>query len=561
MMALLIPFLQLLFDAGAAGPPSAVERIVSAVVGGLLSADRTAALRNVVLLILATVAAKNVAVYVTGFMSRRIQDQVARDLRRDVFGRVLEHPLARYRDTKGGHVVSTVMADVDQAKTLVSATFVATIRHVLLALVYLSILWFLSWRLTLVVLLIAPVVVFTLRPVLSQVRRRSQAAVFERGEMTAVVAETVQGARVVKAHRAESYEQARLDATADRHLRSSVEAGRFAELAGPLSETLGAAVIMLLVVAVAGGSAGLGGLQPAVFVTFVAIALRLLSPVKRLSQFPAMAEHALSAANRVFALLDVPSDEVDRGVGASFTDLAREIQFERVWFAYQADRWVLRDVSIRVGVGEVVAIVGPSGAGKSTVVDLLPRFIDAQRGDVLLDGMPIGRFTRQSLRRAMGIVSQETVLFNDSVRANIAYGDQAGASMSAIETAARAANAHEFIARLPHGYDTRVGERGVGLSGGERQRLAIARALLRDAPILILDEATSNLDPEAEQLVQDAIQHLLENRTVVVIAHRLSTVARADRIVVLENGCVVEEGAHHDLMVAGGAYQRLHGVT
>ncbi len=207
-----------------------------------------------------------------------------------------------------------------------------------------------------------------------------------------------------------------------------------------------------------------------------------------------------------------------------------------------------------------MALVGPSGAGKSTLVDLLPRFIDAQRGVVSIDGVAVNRFTRSSLRRAMGIVSQETVLFNETVRANIAYGDQADASMAAVEAAARAANAHEFIRRLPSGYETRIGERGTRLSGGERQRIAIARALLRDAPILILDEATSNLDPQTESLVQEAIERLMSDRTVIVIAHRLSTVARADRIVVLENGRVVEEGVHDHLVAAGGVYQRLHGA-
>ena len=317
---------------------------------------------------------------------------------------------------------------------------------------------------------------------------------------------------------------------------------------------------MLLLVAVAAGVGGLEAIRPEVFVTFVVVALRLLSPVKKLSQFPAVAEPALNAADRVFALLDVDTADTDRGPATDFARFHREIRFDRVWVAYAGDDWVLRDVSIHVGAGEVLALVGPSGAGKSTLVDLLPRFIDAQRGVVSIDGVAVNRFTRSSLRRAMGIVSQETVLFNETVRANIAYGDQADASMAAVEAAARAANAHEFIRRLPSGYETRIGERGTRLSGGERQRIAIARALLRDAPILILDEATSNLDPQTELLVQEAIERLMSDRTVIVIAHRLSTVARADRIVVLENGRVVEEGVHEDLVAAGGVYQRLHGA-
>ena len=221
---------------------------------------------------------------------------------------------------------------------------------------------------------------------------------------------------------------------------------------------------------------------------------------------------------------------------------------------------MLEGLRLRVGEGEVVAIVGPSGAGKSTLVDLLPRFIEPARGAVLIDGYPIAGYSRRSLRHAMGIVSQQTVIFNDTVRANIAYGDEAGASQPAVEAAARAANAHGFIERLPHGYDTVLGERGARLSGGERQRIALARAVFRDPPILILDEATSALDSESERLAQEAVQRLLEHRTVLVIAHRLATVARADRIVVLNGGRIAEQGRHADLVAAGGLYQRLHGM-
>ena len=560
MMALLIPFLRVLFDAGGVEATSSVERVIALMAGGLLAGDRAVVLRNVVLLILATVVLKNIGVYITGFVSRRMQEQVARDLRAETFAKVLEHPLARHRDVKGGQVVSTVIADIDQAKTVVSATIIATLQNVLLAVVYLTILSFLSWRLTLVVLLIAPVVVLALRPILSQIRARSRATLEERGEMTAVVSETVHGARVVKAHRAERYEAKRLQDAAGRHLEASVGTSRFAELASPLSESLGAGVIVLLVVAVAVGVGGLDAIRPEVFVTFVVVALRLLSPVKKLSQFPAVAEPALSAADRVFALLDVDTPDTDRGASMELTHFSRGIRFDRVWVAYVGTDWVLRDVSLQVDAGEVVALVGPSGAGKSTLVDLLPRFLDPQRGVVSIDGVPVHRVTRSSLRQAMGIVSQETVLFNDTVRANIAYGDQAAASNAAVEEAAQAANAHEFIQKLPDGYETRIGERGTRLSGGERQRIAIARALLRDAPILILDEATSNLDPETELLVQEAIERLMSDRTVIVIAHRLSTVARADRIVVLENGRVAEEGVHDELVAAGGVYQRLHGT-
>jgi subfamily B ATP-binding cassette protein MsbA len=283
-----------------------------------------------------------------------------------------------------------------------------------------------------------------------------------------------------------------------------------------------------------------------------------LPPVKALSQFPVQISQASVAAEKLFEIMDLPADDVDLPPARPFAGFRSEIVFDGVWFAYEPGQWVLSGVQLRVQRGQVVAVVGPSGAGKSTLMDLLPRFIDPSRGSVTIDGVPTTAYARQSLRKSLGIVSQQTIIFNDTVRANIAYGDQAGASAEAVEAAARAANAHGFIERLPNGYDTVLGERGARLSGGERQRIAIARAILRDPPVLILDEATSALDSESERLVQEAVEHLMEGRTVLVIAHRLSTVARADRIAVLDRGVIVEEGSHAELVKSGGVYQRLH---
>jgi subfamily B ATP-binding cassette protein MsbA len=375
--------------------------------------------------------------------------------------------------------------------------------------------------------------------------------------MTAIVSETVEGARLVKAHGAEGYERRRFEERMAQFVRDTLSAHRVAILAHPLSETFGAVIIVILLVV---GSQGAWGIRPELFIAFLAVSLRLLPPVKAISQFPGVAETSLVAAERIFEVLDLPADDVDPPGAGAFPGLRGEIQFDDVWFAYEPNQWVLQGARLDVPKGKVVAIVGPSGAGKSTLVDLLPRFIDPARGAVRIDGVPVTSYSRRSLRRAMGIVSQQTVIFNDTVRANIAYGDEAGAGPAAIEAAARAANAHAFIERLPQGYDTMLGERGARLSGGERQRIAIARAILRDPPILILDEATSALDSESERLVQEAIQRLLEHRTVLVIAHRMATVARADHIAVLSGGRVVEEGTHAELVLAGGLYQRLHSL-
>jgi subfamily B ATP-binding cassette protein MsbA len=298
-------------------------------------------------------------------------------------------------------------------------------------------------------------------------------------------------------------------------------------------------------------------LTGAEFISFLALSIKLFAPVKNVAKFPATAQPGLVAAERVFEFLDAPVEIRDSPNAVPFAGLEREIAFEEVTFAYREGEPVLEGISFRVPQGSVVAMVGPSGAGKSTVVDLVGRFYEVTGGRITMDGIDIRDLRLAELRGQLGIVSQETVLFHDTVRANIAYG-RPDASDEAIEAAARAANAHDFIAAMPLGYGTLVGERGTELSGGQRQRIAIARAILRDPPILIFDEATSALDTESERLVQDAIQRLLEGRTVFVIAHRLSTVQRADQILVMERGGIVERGDHATLLAAGGLYQRLY---
>jgi subfamily B ATP-binding cassette protein MsbA len=563
--ALLIPFLRLLFGTGgsmAVEAPTAVERLLESVIGFAVAGDRGTALRNVFLFILAAVAVKNVAVYTVGSKGALIQEGVARDLRNAVYRHIQHLGLGFYQRMKGGQLVSRVIADVDQACRIVSTGLVSASQNVLLALVYLAVLFSLSWRLTLLTLVLAPAIALIMRPILLQIRVRARKALQDRGDVTAILSETIEGARLVKAHGAEDYERRRFDHAAERVFQQGVRARRLASLAHPVSETLGATVVLVLLV-VAGLSVGDGPvstMRPELFIPFMAVTLRLISPIKALSQFPVNAEISVAAAERVFDVLDERPDDVDSPGAQSFPGMKREIAFDHVWFAYEPGAWVLQDIDLTVSQGDVLAIVGHSGAGKSTLVDLLPRFIEPQRGQVLVDGVSLSRYSRRSLRRVIGIVSQHTVIFNDTVRANIAYGDQEGAALEAVEAAATAANAHQFIERLPQGYDTVLGERGMRLSGGERQRIAIARALLRDPPILILDEATSALDTEAERLVQQAIGRLLENRTVLVIAHRLSTVAQAGEIVVLEGGRVVERGRHDELIVGGGAYQKLHSL-
>ena len=328
-------------------------------------------------------------------------------------------------------------------------------------------------------------------------------------------------------------------------------------LTSPVSEIFAGLVIVAIFLV--GTRLALGAsasLRPEVFIVFIAVALRLMSPIKAVTQYPTIMAGAVAAADRCFEVLEVPADEGDRA-GETTARFGDRIEFRGVTFSYDGEAPVLRDVELEVRRGHIVAIVGPSGAGKTTLVDLLPRFYEPTGGQILMDGVPITRFTRRSLRALMGIVSQETVLLNDTVHANIAYG-RGDFTLEQVRAAARAANADEFIAQLPQGYDTLLGERGTRLSGGQRQRIAIARALLRDPPLLILDEATSALDTESERLVQEAIDRLMAHRTVLVIAHRLATVRHANLIVVLADGRLVERGTHDALFAAGGLYRRLY---
>ncbi len=559
--SLLIPFLRLLFGAGSAlaQAPSAAERVLATIVGGWLAPlDPRAGLTVVLLLIAATIAVKNLCLFGAGYASSIVQEGVVRDLRTRLFAHVQRLGLPFFGATRGGELAARVVADAEQARGAVHGLGHAT-RNAVLVTVYLALLFALSWRLALVALLVVPTVAFGMRPLLRAVRRRAGRAAGARGDLAAVAVESAAAARVVKAYAGEAGERRRFDGAAERARRSTLGAQRLTLLASPLSETLGAAALVVLLVASGSGVAG-GALRPELFVTFVAVALRMLSPMKALAQFPALLAESVAATDRVFELLDAPPEPEDAADARTFPAHPGRIAFRDVWVRYGTDHWALRGVTLAIARGEVVALVGPSGAGKSTLVDLLPRFVEPTRGAVLVDGVPLAAFHRRSLRRALGIVSQDPVLFNDTARANIAYGDRAGASDAEVEAAARAANAHGFITRLPAGYDTVVGERGSRLSGGERQRVAIARALLRDPPILILDEATAQLDAEAEREVQEAIARLLEGRTVLVIAHRLATVARADRIIVLDAGRVVEAGSHEELVAAGGMYGRLHAM-
>jgi subfamily B ATP-binding cassette protein MsbA len=372
------------------------------------------------------------------------------------------------------------------------------------------------------------------------------------------VTERLAAIRLIRSYGEEDRESSRFHTQAERYRKRVIRTQRFSSLTSPLSEIFSGFLVILIIWA--GTKPELVGLPtalaPEVIIVFLMAALKLASPLKTIASFPAALAVTMASADRVFELLDQPAAELD-GPGEGVARFERDIVFDAVSFRYGKGDLVLSEVSFQMPRGKIMALVGPSGAGKTTAADLLPRLHDPTSGQILMDGVPLTRLTRRSVRALMGVVSQETVLLNDTVLANIAYGSP-GATREQVETAARAANAAGFIATLPNGYDTMLGERGTRLSGGQRQRIAIARALLRDPPILILDEATSALDTESERLVQQAIERLMQQRTVLVIAHRLATVRDADEIVVLEGGRVVQRGTHEELLRAGGLYRRLY---
>jgi len=560
-LVVLIPLLKSLFGtAGELRPGSTrlealMDRAVEPLVAGLTPGQ--AAGRLVVLLALGLLL-KNILSYASIQISVRSQEGLVRDLRSRLFAHLLTLEIDFFQRTRAGQLISAMITEVDQTKTVITASLLSLFQNLVVVLTTLFILSQISVRLTLLTLAFVPLLVLLLQALLRRLRQHAQARARERGEITSTVAERLGAIRLIRAYGEEPAEAARFQAQADRYRKRVIRTQRFSSLTSPLTEVFSGFLVILIIWA--GTRPALVGLPtalaPEAIIVFLMAALKLSSPLKTIASFPAAMAVTLASAERVFDFLDQPATEVDRP-GEESARFEREVVFDRVSFRYGKGDLVLEDVSFHLPRGKVVALVGPSGAGKTTAADLLPRFHDPTDGQILMDGVPLTRLTRQSIRALMGVVSQDTVLLNDTVAANISYGSR-GATREQVEAAAGAANAAGFIASLPNGYDTMLGERGTRLSGGQRQRIAIARALLRDPPILILDEATSALDTESERLVQQAIERLMRQRTVLVIAHRLATVRDADEIIVLEAGRVVQRGTHQELLRTGGLYRRLY---
>ena len=449
---------------------------------------------------------------------------VVRDLRNLLYARVVDQSMAFFGRNPTGKLMSMITNDTDKVQTAVSRASADLLREVFTLLGLLAVVVYLDWRLSLAALALVPFIIFPSSRIGDYIRHSSRRSQDKMAELNHILQETFSGIRIVKAFVMETFEIGKFKAATQRLLKTNLRIVRADALTGPLMELLGAATIVGLLLYARN---------------------QILHHVQTTGSFVA------------FRYLDVSSEVADRPDAIELRPFEKEIVFEHVDFSYEAGVPLLRDVNLRIARGEVVALVGSSGAGKSTLANLIPRFFDVTGGRVLIDGLNVRDVTLKSLRAQIGMVTQETILFNDTVSNNICYG-RTIRDTAAMEEAARTALAHEFITEMPEGYETVIGERGQRLSGGQRQRIAIARALLKNPPLLILDEATSELDTESELLVQRALANLMVGRTVLVIAHRLSTVRRADRIVVLDRGTISEIGTHQDLVTRGGIYQRLH---
>lgn len=517
--------------------------------------DKYASLSKVCILMLLFYFLKNLFGYTQSIIVQYVEKTLITNIRRRLYHKFNSLSLRYYSERKAGDIISRFTNDVNMIQNTVSVTFTNLIKDPMLIIVFVGMAFYISWKLTLISILIIPVSTVFIIQIGRKLKKYSIRVQEKLGEFTSVLSETIYGSKIIRAFSMENFENRRFEKKLKSYFRSLMKNAIYSNLTGPLTEFISISIGVFIIWY--GGKEIFTGssLAPEEFLGYLIIVFQIMTPIKDVSSVNNRIQESAAASKRIFEILDTESDIIEDDNAAEKTSFDDSIEFKNVWFRYDEpdpalpaeEKNVLRNVNFKIFKNETIAIVGLSGVGKSTLIDLLPRFYDVSSGEILIDGTNIKNYKLLSLRKLFGIVTQEIILFNDTIKNNISYGDEDTPMEKIIESAINA-NAHDFIMETENGYDTVIGERGIKLSGGQRQRIAIARALLKNAPIMIFDEATSSLDSEAESLIQEAIDKLIKNNTSIIIAHRLSTIRNADRILVIDEGEIKNVGTHDDLM-------------
>lgn len=567
-LLLFIPFLQLLFGntplvtekpAVGLSQKALTDLLNYHLSQSIIESGPVEALWIVCITIAAMFFFKNMFIYLGVYVLSTMRSGVVRDLRQKIYDKILALPLGYYSEERKGDIISRISNDVQEVEFSILNSLEMFFREPVIIILYLTVLIKLSPELTIFAFILLPITALVIGRVGKGLKKSSHLAQSKMGEIISVVEETLGGLRIIKAFTGEKSVKNRFGEVNQNYFQTMLKVIRLRDLASPLNEFLGALVMIALVwyggqLVLSGSDASLNGEG---FIGYLVVFSQLMRPTKNLTTAFSYVQKGIASAERINHILDAENPIKDSPNALPKNNFESGIEYKNVSFSYNGKDIVLNDINLKIEKGKTIALVGQSGSGKSTMIDLLPRFYDIENGDLLIDGASVKSYKIKDLRGLFGIVSQESILFNDTVFNNIAFGIE-NATQEAVEKAAKIANAHEFIVQLPNQYQTNIGDRGGKLSGGQRQRLSIARAVLKNPPILILDEATSALDSESERLVQDALNHLMQNRTSIVIAHRLSTIQTADEIIVMNKGRIIERGTHNELLAKNAAYTRLY---